>query len=71
MNIINDVIISRVTELLDEIEVIGETIVNENEDRKSSTSVSEFTKVNEISSEYLKRLVIINMQIVLLKGLVV
>jgi hypothetical protein len=70
MNIIENMIVSRVNTLLGKLEVLSGDIIDEVNLKNSSQKVSEFTTAGEISPKDLTRLGRIQMEITLLKGLV-
>ena len=70
MNLVEQMVSDRVTQLLAEVEVIAEEMVVELDDKRKSTKVSDFTTVGEIPTATLRRLGVVQLQITLLKGMV-
>ena len=69
MNLVEQMVSDRVTELLADIEVIAEEMVGEIDTKRKSTKVSDFTTAGDIPPHLLRRMGIVQLQITLLKGL--
>ena len=70
MNLVEQMVYDRVLTLLAEVEAIATDMVNEGDDKRKSTKVSDFTTVGEIPQATLRRLGAVQLQITLLKGMV-
>ena len=69
MNLVEEMIFNRVTVLLDEVQSIAESLIDEGEDKKRSTKVADLTTVGQIPPVTLRRLGVVQLQISLLKGM--
>jgi len=69
MNLVEQKVSDRITELLDRVAEISVTLINKSEDKKASTKVADFTTVGEMPPEALRELASIQFQLVLLKGI--
>ena len=69
MNIVQGMVISRVKILMTELEQLAIEVVDETNRRKASTAVQDFTNTDELKPEHLTRIGVIQLQIMLLKGM--
>ena len=68
MNIIEQLVYDRTVELLGEVEAIAEELIAEEENKRSSQKVADFTSLGTIPPHLLQRLAVVQLQITLLKG---
>ena len=70
MNLVEQMVYDRVTELLAEVETIAKDMVGDIDMKRKSTKVSDFTTAGDIPPSLLRRLGVVQLQITLLKGMV-
>ena len=69
MNIIDKIILGRISSLLNDLSLVSVDAITELDRKQKSNVVSDFTTSDELSSDILKRIANIQMEITLLKGL--